>query len=108
VAEHSDAVLVAIWQAAPQSLKLRLRPAQQATARFGLVTLADRTEHPALAVVRPVMQDRLRDSPPLERRPLDRPLWNTPGLGALSILHNPAVCKDNRRAPCVQPFDGPC
>ncbi|NBU49876.1 MAG: LysR family transcriptional regulator [Betaproteobacteria bacterium] len=66
VVEHSDAVLVAIRQAAPKLVELRLRPALQATARFGLVTLADRTEHPALAVVRRVMQDRLRDPPPQE------------------------------------------
>jgi DNA-binding transcriptional LysR family regulator len=35
----------------------------QATARFGLVTLAGRTEHPALAVVRRVMHEQLRDLP---------------------------------------------
>lgn len=60
---HSDAVLVAIRHAAPDLVELRMRPALQATARFGLVTLAGRSEHPALAVVRRVMQERLKDQP---------------------------------------------
>jgi hypothetical protein len=60
-------VLVAIRQAAPKLVELRLRPALQATARFGLVTLAERSEHPALAVVRRVMHERLRDPPPVEQ-----------------------------------------
>lgn len=63
VVRHSDAVLVAIRHAAPDLVELRMRPALQATARFGLVTLAGRTEHPALAVVRRVMQERLQDRP---------------------------------------------
>ena len=62
VARHSDAVLVAIRGAAPDLVELRMKPALQATARFGLVTLAGRTEHPALAVVRRVMRDRLQDA----------------------------------------------
>ena len=63
VVRHSDAVLVAIRHAAPDLVELQMRPALQATARFGLVTLAGRTEHPALAVVRRVMQERLQDRP---------------------------------------------
>jgi len=38
-----------------------MHPPLKATARFGLVTLAGRTEHPALAVVRKVMHEQLRD-----------------------------------------------
>ena len=61
VVRHSDTVLLAIRGAAPELVELRLRPALQATARFGLVTLAGRTEHPALSVVRRVMEERLQD-----------------------------------------------
>ncbi len=63
VARRSDAVLLAIRHAAPDLVELRMRPALQATARFGLVTLAGRTEHPALAVVRRVMHTQLQDVP---------------------------------------------
>ena len=40
-----------------------MRPALNATARFGLVTVARRTEAPALSIVRELMQQRLRDEP---------------------------------------------
>lgn len=63
VVRHSDTVLLAIRGAAPELTELRMRPALQATARFGLVTLAGRTEHPALSVVRRVMETRLQDKP---------------------------------------------
>lgn len=49
---RSDAVLIAIRRAAPGLVELPLEPALNATARFGLVTLARRAEPPALAVVR--------------------------------------------------------
>jgi DNA-binding transcriptional LysR family regulator len=62
VAEHSDAVLLAIRAAAPTLDELALRPALDATARLGLVTLARRTEAPLLGIVRELMQDRLRDA----------------------------------------------
>lgn len=61
VAEHSDAVLLAIRAAAPTLVELTLRPALDATARLGLVTLARRTEAPLLPIVRELMQERLRD-----------------------------------------------
>jgi DNA-binding transcriptional LysR family regulator len=61
VAQHSDAVLLAIRAAAPELVELKMRPALNATARFGLVTVARRTESPALSIVRELMQQRLRD-----------------------------------------------
>lgn len=62
-ARHSDAVLLAIRAAAPDLVELTLRPALTATARFGLVTLRRRTEPPALATVRALMAQWLRDEP---------------------------------------------
>lgn len=56
VARHSDAVLLAIRAAAPDLVELKLQPALEASARFGLVTLARRTEPPGLAVVRGLME----------------------------------------------------
>jgi DNA-binding transcriptional LysR family regulator len=62
VAEHSDAVLLAIRAAAPTLVELAMRPALDATARLGLVTLARRSEAPLLTIVRELMQERLRDA----------------------------------------------
>jgi DNA-binding transcriptional LysR family regulator len=61
VARQSDAVLLAIRAAAPDLVELRMKPALDATALFGLVTLAGRTEAPALPLVRQMMQRLLRD-----------------------------------------------
>ncbi len=61
LARHTDAVLLAIRAAAPELVELKLTPPLDATARFGLVTLARRTESPALALVRALMRLRLRD-----------------------------------------------
>lgn len=61
VAEHSDAVLLAIRAAAPTLVELAMRPALDSTARLGLVTLARRSEAPLLRLVRDLMADRLRD-----------------------------------------------
>lgn len=61
VAEHSDAVLLAIRAAAPTLVELTMRPPLDATARLGLVTLARRSEAPLLALVRELMKERLRD-----------------------------------------------
>jgi DNA-binding transcriptional LysR family regulator len=60
LARISDAVLLAIRAAAPDLVELKLEPPLDATARFGLVTLARRTESPALALVRSLMRQRLR------------------------------------------------
>jgi DNA-binding transcriptional LysR family regulator len=61
VAKRSDAVLLAIRAAAPELIELTLQPELGATARFGLVTLARRTEPPALGAVRALMLQLLRD-----------------------------------------------
>lgn len=57
----SDAVLLAVRAAAPDLVELQLTPPLNASARLGLVTLARRTESPALEVVRRLMQQRLHD-----------------------------------------------
>ena len=62
VTRRSDTVLLAIRAAAPDLVELTLQPPLAATARFGLVTLARRTEPPGLALVRDLMAQRLRDA----------------------------------------------
>jgi DNA-binding transcriptional LysR family regulator len=62
VARASDAVLLAIRAAAPDLVALVLDPPLQATARFGLVTLARRTPAPGLALLRQLMAERLVDA----------------------------------------------
>jgi DNA-binding transcriptional LysR family regulator len=61
LARTTDAVLLAARAVAPDLVELRLAPALDATARFGLVTLARRTEAPALELVRSLMRQRLHD-----------------------------------------------
>lgn len=63
ITRHSNAVLLAIRAAAPDLVELNLQPALDATARFGLVTLARRTEPPALEMVRELIEQLLRDPP---------------------------------------------
>ncbi len=62
LARHSDAVLIAIRAAGPDLVELVMQPALDATARFAMVTLAGRSEAPALAIVRRLMQSLLRDA----------------------------------------------
>lgn len=62
VAARSDAVLLAIRAAAPDLVEVKTRPALAATARFGLVTLARRTEPSGLAFVRALMRKLLSDA----------------------------------------------
>ena len=50
-----------IRAAAPDLVELTLRPAMNATARFGIVTLARRAEAPALPIVRKLMEQFMRD-----------------------------------------------
>jgi DNA-binding transcriptional LysR family regulator len=59
---QTDAVLIAIRAAGPDLTELVLKPALNATARFALVTLAGRSEAPALPTVRRLMQALLRDA----------------------------------------------
>ena len=62
VAAGSDAVLLAIRASAPELVELRMSPPLDATARFGLVTLARRTQPEALELVRRLMRERLADT----------------------------------------------
>ena len=62
LARRSDAVLIAIRAAGPDLVELKLKPALDATARFALVTLAGRSEAPALPIVRRLMDELLRDA----------------------------------------------
>jgi DNA-binding transcriptional LysR family regulator len=61
VVRHSDAVLIAIRAAAPDLVELSLKPAMNATARFGIVTLARRAEPPAMPIVRKLVTELMRD-----------------------------------------------
>lgn len=61
LAEQTDVVLLSIRAAGPSLVELPIVPALTANARFGMVTLARRTEAPGLAVVRRLMQALLRD-----------------------------------------------
>lgn len=62
VARKSDAVVLAIRASAPDLVELPISPPLNANARFGLVTIASRTESPLLDKVRALMRDILRDS----------------------------------------------
>ena len=61
VARETDTVLLAIRGAAPDLVELVLKPALNAQARFGLVTLAGRAEAPALPIVRQLMEALMHD-----------------------------------------------
>lgn len=69
VARTSDAVVLAIRAAAPDLVELPISPALQAKARFGLVTVASRSEPPLLDKVRTLMRDILRDSTSTRQKP---------------------------------------
>lgn len=68
VAAGSDAVLIAIRAAGPELEELPIRPALDASARFGLVTLAGREPVPGLDAVRALMREALRDVPLGDRK----------------------------------------
>ena len=59
---HTDTVLIAIRAAGPDLIELTMKPALNATARFAIITLAGRSEAPALPIVRRLMQDLLKDA----------------------------------------------
>jgi hypothetical protein len=59
---HTDAVLIAIRAADPGLVELAMKPPLNASARFALVTLAGRSEAPALPIVRRLMQELPRDA----------------------------------------------
>jgi DNA-binding transcriptional LysR family regulator len=62
VARHTDTVLIAIRAAGPDLTELVMKPAMNTHARFAIVTLAGRSEAPALPIVRSLMQALLRDA----------------------------------------------
>jgi hypothetical protein len=61
VTRRIDAILLAIRAAAPDLVELPIKPAMNAPARFGFVTLAGRAEAPGLAIARKLVEERLRD-----------------------------------------------
>ena len=63
VARHSNTVVLTIRAAAPDLVELPLSPALNVNARFGLVTIAARTEMPLLPKVRALMGRVLKDAP---------------------------------------------
>jgi len=62
VVRSSDAVVLTIRAAAPDLIELPMSPPLNAKARFGLVTIAARTEPPLMDKLRALMQGILRDS----------------------------------------------
>jgi DNA-binding transcriptional LysR family regulator len=67
VAEHSDAVLLAIRGSAPSLVDLKLDPPLAVNARLGLVRLARRTAPHALEALRRLIDERLADEAPRKR-----------------------------------------
>jgi hypothetical protein len=63
VTRNSNAVVLTIRASAPDLIELPVSPALNVKARFGLVTIASRTEPPLLDKVRALMHDTLRDIP---------------------------------------------
>ncbi|MGV0961224.1 MAG: LysR family transcriptional regulator [Limnohabitans sp.] len=61
VVRHSNAIVLAIRAAAPDLVELPVTPALNAKARFGLVTIAGRTEAPLLPKVRALMETIMKD-----------------------------------------------
>jgi hypothetical protein len=61
VTRHSNAIVLAIRASAPDLVELPVTPALNAQARFGLVTIAGRTEAPFLNSVRALMERVLKD-----------------------------------------------
>lgn len=61
VVQCSDAILLAINVAGRDLVRLNVAPALRATARFGLITLAQRAEAPAMPMLRQCMQRILHD-----------------------------------------------
>ncbi len=61
VARTSDAVVLAIRASAPDLVELPITPTLNANARFGLVTIASRSEPPLLGKVRALMRNIMKD-----------------------------------------------
>jgi DNA-binding transcriptional LysR family regulator len=63
VARSSDTVLLAVRAIAPDLAELPMDPPMRNTARFGLVTLRQRSEAPALKILRALMGDLMGECP---------------------------------------------
>ncbi|MBP6893540.1 MAG: LysR family transcriptional regulator [Pseudacidovorax sp.] len=63
VTQDTDAVLLAIRASAPHLVELPLSPPLKTQARFGLVTIASKSEPPFLPVIRGLMREALHDGP---------------------------------------------
>ena len=59
---HTDTVLIAIRAAGTDLVELNMKPALDTTARFAIVTLAGRSEAPALPIVRRLVRELLHDA----------------------------------------------
>lgn len=68
VARKSDAVVLSIRASAPDLVELPVAPPLNVKARFGLVTIASRTQPPLLDKVRALMQETLIDIPSKPKR----------------------------------------
>ncbi|MBS0452784.1 MAG: LysR family transcriptional regulator [Proteobacteria bacterium] len=60
VVRRSNAVLLAIRAAAPDLVEVKMEPALNAFARFGLITLRRRSEPPALPVLKQLMDELMQ------------------------------------------------
>jgi DNA-binding transcriptional LysR family regulator len=69
VVRKSDAVVLAIRASAPDLVELPVSPPLNVKARFGMVTIASRTEPPLLDKVRALMREILIDSTPRSEKP---------------------------------------
>ena len=69
VVRKSDAVVLTIRASAPDLVELPVLPPLNAKARFGLVTIASRTEPPLLHKVRALMREILKDSTSTLQKP---------------------------------------
>lgn len=63
VAQHSNTILLAIRNSALELEEVNLAPSLDATARFGLVTIENRTESPLLLHVRKFIETALNELP---------------------------------------------
>ena len=69
VVRKSDALVLTIRASAPDLVELPVLPPLNAKARFGLVTIASRTEPPLLDKVRALMREILKDSTSTLQKP---------------------------------------
>jgi DNA-binding transcriptional LysR family regulator len=62
VTRQTDTVLIAIRAAAPDLVELAMKPPLDSAARFAVVTLAGRSEAPAMPLMRRLIENLLRDA----------------------------------------------